>query len=1244
MITIREIIQRNINDKIEGVVKVFDRTSLAKEFRDYIVTDKIEEELKRIFDTFTQVSEVLRQGGTSRDITGMWISGFFGSGKSHFAKVLGYLLQNDELADGSSERCVDVFIKHLSDKPRGKAIALRLKEIERNTQIKTLAFEIKSRQSLTNPDSVGEILLGEFYRSLGFSENFHVARLEKLFDRRGLLSQLEVVYKREFKIAWKSPDGRDDLTTVRRRLADVLPEIAPNDYPDAKEAKKGLDQFWRYEKLTPEGLADELVAWVDEQETSGKVQHLVFVIDEIGTFIGDSNEKISELNSIAEMIGNKGKGKVWLIVTSQQDLEKVVDRTNFQPALVGRLNARFELKPHLVSDEMSKVVSERILKKHPHQEQDLRVCYQTYEGYLAQLADLKSSRNLGKITDRTFIDCYPFLPHQIRLAQDIFDALSGFRLSGGVRSMISVSMQLLQELADEQVGVVASFDMVFNAVENDLLSQEYLGASGVTAIYEADARVPNEAPIQPTRILKILWLLGHITWVPRVPETLAKLLVKDLKTDIPELRTQVEQTLNALQEAGYVAKDEATGEWKYLNEQERTIEQAIQEMVRPGGSKSISLAVVRRTSQKICKDDLVTKKKLNNFTVTYGKTNVPFPFSVYLDGEAVDTGSDLEILFISPMAPSRKQELEEARQQNQSAGTKGRKVWWVGAIPDNLEARFKRYEALFKVTGDKRFTEDPSRETQDALAEKRKERDQLRKDLVGDLEKTFLNGTLLYTGQEVELEGATDLKEPIVTAFAAIIPNVYTGFALGDRPFDFAKQLRALLNPATSNLHQVTSDLGLFDTQGSLQRESALVSQVLEVVHDLVDEGIDPTGVVLLDAGDRKGFKGFTRLIFGWPDELVRLVLAACFRAGAIYLEQPTGAGLSPLYDYKGSEELFSKINTFKKLFFRVAETSLTVEQLKQAAKCLIAMEVKGVAESGNAIAAAVSQLGTKLKAELQDARIRAEQGLPLPDTILNAETILTEPMTAKDPTKAVLTFLKDAAQWQALATGLKTLRTFLEANRHREFETSCHLVSLLSNHPVPAEHPGAMTLEQARKDMEAIAGEKSIIDRWADYRSAYEAARDAYRAAYQEAYDHVRQEVEATLTAIRSSGAYQDAPTDQRDTVVNQVFGSGGACHYPATTLSSVQSLLAAAAKHSLTSLSQIVMALPGYQSQVETALAELTAPELEPDEKVWPWRMEASLRGRRLRTEAEVDAALEEAGDQLKPLIQEGYTIIVQ
>ena len=95
MATVREVIQRDLGRQVEGVVKVFDRSALAAELREYVVTDKIEDELKRIFDTFTHASETLRRGGDARDVVGMWISGFFGSGKSHFAKVLGHLLQND---------------------------------------------------------------------------------------------------------------------------------------------------------------------------------------------------------------------------------------------------------------------------------------------------------------------------------------------------------------------------------------------------------------------------------------------------------------------------------------------------------------------------------------------------------------------------------------------------------------------------------------------------------------------------------------------------------------------------------------------------------------------------------------------------------------------------------------------------------------------------------------------------------------------------------------------------------------------------------------------------------------------------------------------------------------------------------------------------------------------------------------------------------------------------------------------
>src|SRR5207247_10313314 len=128
-------------------------------------------------------------------------------------------------------------------------------------------------------------------------------------------------------------------------------------------------------------------------------------------------------------------------------------------------------------------------------------------------------------------------------------------------------------------------------------------------------------------------------------------------------------------------------------------------------------------------------------------------------------------------------------------------------------------------------------------------------------------------------------------------PNVYLRFSVADRPFDFAKQLKALLNPVTANLHKIAPELDLFDTQGTLQRESALVTQVLEVLSDLNDQDANPEGGRLLDAKEEKGFKGFQRSPFGWPDELVRLVLAACFRAGAVYIEKQTPTGQSPLYD-----------------------------------------------------------------------------------------------------------------------------------------------------------------------------------------------------------------------------------------------------------------------------------------------------------------------------------------------------------
>src|ERR1700688_1177094 len=176
---IRDLFVRDLGRKIEGVVKVYDQDALAQEIREFVLTDWIEEKLKDILDTFTESLEARRRRAQPLDDMGIWISGFFGSGKSHFAKLVGYLLQNPVVDLDTGESAMDLFEQHLHDSRPARDIKRRLGEIRLSTSVKTVAFEIKAKQTLNNPSSVAEILLSTFYESLGYSDAIYLARVEK---------------------------------------------------------------------------------------------------------------------------------------------------------------------------------------------------------------------------------------------------------------------------------------------------------------------------------------------------------------------------------------------------------------------------------------------------------------------------------------------------------------------------------------------------------------------------------------------------------------------------------------------------------------------------------------------------------------------------------------------------------------------------------------------------------------------------------------------------------------------------------------------------------------------------------------------------------------------------------------------------------------------------------------------------------------------------------------------------------
>jgi hypothetical protein len=173
---------------------------------------------------------------------------------------------------------------------------------------------------------------------------------------------------------------------------------------------------------------------------------------------------------------------------------------------------------------------------------------------------------------------------------------------------------------------------------------------------------------------------------------------------------------------------------------------------------------------------------------------------------------------------------------------------------------------------------------------------------------------------------------------------------------------------------------------------------------------------------------------------------------------------------------------------------------------------------------------------------------------------------------------------------------------------------------------------------------DRAVIMRCSDFLSAYETARYAYRNAYHSAYERMRQAVQATIHEIKQGDAYGEAPEEQRDAVINKVFGPGGTCHYSELQLGRTKALLDATTRDSLTSLAQGLVALSGYRNQVEAELRTLMAKPSRPGEKAWEWTPGPYLTGWRLRTEKEVDELFQKIGEALKKRIREGFTIVVK
>ena len=587
------IYKADINRDINGVIKVAqnDERSIEQELREYIIT----RELRKHFNTFLNNYEKSLHYPT--DKIGVWISGFFGSGKSHFLKILSYLLSNDTVA---GKKAVDYFQDKFDD-------PMMFAQLENCAAVSTdtILFNIDSKSPINkDKTAILRVFAKVFYEYRGFyGDDLKVAKLEQFIEKNGKMDAFKSRFEEIHGDSWEN--SRDAFSFFEDDVVDTLTDTLDMSETAARNWFNGTETA----DISIEQLVKEIKDYIDSK---GKGFRLLFMIDEVGQYIGSDGSLMLNLQTIVEEIGSKCGGRVWVMVTSQEAIDSI---TKISGDDFSKIQGRFNTRLSLSSSSVDEVIKKRILAKTDDAAALLSLSYNTNSAVLKNLftfndavLDLK-----GYSGEHDFIETYPFVPYQFRLMQNVLAQIrkhgnSGKHLSGGERSMLSGFQEAAQAIEDKDENALVPFCLFYNTVHTFLES----------AIRRVIDRCQNAADSHDgieqydVSILKLLYLIRFVDDIKANVDNITTLMVDDIRTDKINMRKEIQGSLDRLVSQNYVARNGDT--YTFLTDDEQDIERDIR------NTPIDSAAIVQSIAQIVFGDIYLSKKfKYDKYDFSYDK-------------------------------------------------------------------------------------------------------------------------------------------------------------------------------------------------------------------------------------------------------------------------------------------------------------------------------------------------------------------------------------------------------------------------------------------------------------------------------------------------------------------------------------------------------------------------------------------------------------------------------------------------
>ena len=609
------IFKNSVGRPIEGVIKADDETSLYNELSEYVLTNEVAKRLDPFLDAYTDYHHA----------NGVWVSGFFGSGKSHLLKMLALLLENRKV-DGTT--ALDIFLPKIKTDDEllrakfKKAVAIPSKSILFNIDQKA---DIISK---TQIDALLSVFVKVFNEMCGYyGKQGYIAQFERDLDSRELFRPFKEAYQSIANKSWER--GREQALLEAGNIAKAYAQITGEDLALAKGI---LDKYRAQHSVSIEDFGNQVKEWLDKQPSNFRLN---FFVDEVGQYIADNTKLMTNLQTVAESLATKCLGRAWIIVTAQEDMDSVMgDMSKQQSNDFSRVQARFANRLKLTSADVAEVIQKRLLTKNDTGTELLKTVYeQQFNNFKTLFEFADGGQHYQNFRDlEHFTYCYPFVPYQFPLFQSAIRGISmhngfeGKANSVGERSMLGVFREVAMAIDNEPVGQLATFDRMFEGIRGALKSAIQ------SAINNAERHLGD---LYAVRVLKALFLVKYVKEFKATLRNLPVLMLERFGEDIPAQRKKLEAALNLLEQQTYIQRN---GElYEYLTDEEKDIEEEIK-------NTEIESADVIKELETLLFDGVIKQRKIRY------ENGQDYAYTRKMDDRSLSREFELAIHIVTPLS------------------------------------------------------------------------------------------------------------------------------------------------------------------------------------------------------------------------------------------------------------------------------------------------------------------------------------------------------------------------------------------------------------------------------------------------------------------------------------------------------------------------------------------------------------------------------------------------------------------